>query len=108
MPRVRLADIAEERQIASTPVPQGETPNEAAQNNAHHVVPVKKLEGISWSEFHGVRPRSPAQHTGDHEDEDCRISFGLVHKAYPGVSFMVFAHDPQHSILAIMKTRTAE
>jgi hypothetical protein len=54
-------------------------PTQAAQYNADYVVPVKKLESISWSEFHSVRPRSPVKHAGDHECDGGCVGFRLIH-----------------------------
>src|SRR5216684_8733498 len=81
--RVCMADITEKGKIASTPIPQREAPTKASEDNPNHVIPVIKLEGISWSEFHGVRPRSPAQHAEDHEQQRNSVSFWLIH-ASPG------------------------
>src|ERR1700689_5649324 len=79
MPRVCLTDIAQKREITSPPIPQGETPNQTAQNNAQHVIPVEKLKGKSRGEFHGVRPRPPAQHAEDHERQRNSVRFWLIH-----------------------------
>src|SRR3984885_13531244 len=95
MPRVCLTDIAQKREITSTPVPQAETPNQTAQNNAQHVIPVEKLKGKSRGEFHGVRPRPPAQHAEDHERQRNSVRFWLIH--VPPIESRLGASNPQPS-----------
>jgi hypothetical protein len=44
-----MADITEKGKIASTPIPQRDAPTKASEDNPDDIVPVIKLEGISWS-----------------------------------------------------------
>src|ERR1700727_1423151 len=55
---------------------QGNSPSQAAQQNADDVIPVEKLDGPARSQLDGVCPGSPADHAEQHEGELGGISFG--------------------------------
>src|SRR5256885_12062177 len=66
-------------QTCALPISESESPQNATQQNANDVIPIKKLERVTSSQFHRVRPRAPANHAGDHERERNTVSFRLIH-----------------------------
>src|SRR5947208_7363846 len=77
--RVSLLQVVYECQRSVTGAAESESPQNATQQNANDVIPIKKLERVTSSQFHRVRPRAPTNHAGDHERERNTVSFGLIH-----------------------------
>src|SRR3954469_24160673 len=78
--RVRLLQVVYECQRSAASAAESKSPNNTAQQNSNHVVPIKKLERVTSSQFHRVRPRAPTNHAGDHERERNTVSFRLIHE----------------------------
>src|SRR3954467_15957556 len=78
--RVRLLQVVHECQRSAASAAESKSPNNTAQQNSNHVVPIKKLERVTSSQFHRVRPRAPTNHARSHERERNTVSFRLIHE----------------------------
>ena len=64
---IRERQVGKEGAARISDATQSQSPKQSAGDQTNHIVPIKKLEAIPWSELEGISPRSPAQHADDHE-----------------------------------------
>jgi hypothetical protein len=78
-----IENILEERPSCVSQTAEGYTPQQSAGNDAHNIVPVKKLESVTRAELDCIGPGTAAEHAGDHQRESDRIRFRLIQGSAP-------------------------
>src|ERR1700677_4074101 len=79
MARISAMNVVHERQRSAAHAAQRVPPEQARDDDADELVPIKKLEGITGREVNGVGPRAPAEYAADHKNQRGCVRFGLVH-----------------------------